>query len=511
MAEGNRIMCIGLISGRTIDHARYHEMKVIFSMTKKLLSLLTLVFSGLVLAAPNAWAQVDDHSDTLAIVGSSAITEQDLSRILSGRPNEFAGLPPSERRERMLELLVAEHLVDYFYGQNPDQLSEVVRQSISSARRQILLQLYTQWRFEAPEITDADVASYIEDNPAFFEDRTMYQFVWFRLAGGSAFDRQQAIDQIGGVLMDRPEALMPDLNRLVADLQQSGLNANLDTIWTTSESLEETVRLRLRQMVSENRSIDVQSQPDSANIILLTDATPIPISPDAVKPEQIRARLLQAAYTDHRERLVARMAASILEDGSGQTGSETLPPEIEVPEPGAVVWTSQPDTPNALRLAGFGASWVFALVGIYAVFSWLRLVKRQYPYLQSERNVVPALKRPRFSNVLGVLLLLVMIAILIGATWLGDLIFGMRTGAVFIFGAVIVALGVCWAWRDKARRALAENEKNLRDVYSDATMVRRQALMQQEPTKYLLAVLALLVAAGIGIVFMLSNPMSWFA
>ncbi|MBF9060951.1 hypothetical protein HKCCSP123_17345 [Rhodobacterales bacterium HKCCSP123] len=465
-----------------------------------------VVFVGLLFIPAATLAQDAADEGVLAVIGSSDITADDVSRILVGRPNAFPGLADEERRQRILETLVAEYLIDYFYGQATDQLSPAVLDSLSDARRQVLFQLYAQSRFTPPAITDADVAAFVDENPQLFSERAYYRFIEIELTGGTESERQDALARILQAAQ-APDAGVALFNERVSELQQQGLDPSLLTVWASSEALPAATLERLLVLASEGRDIDVQETDTSVRILLLLDVDPVPVTPDELR-EQIELRILQQAFTDYRETLVRRMAATVLADVPAPDDTGLAPLEVDPPDAGTVVWAPEPTVPPSYRLAAFSASWFFGVIGLYAALSWVALVRRQYPELRSELTFVPSLRRPVPAGFLGGLLALCLVGVLAGITWLGDLVLGLRAIGVFMIGAIVIGCGVCWAWRDQSRRRFLEREAKLLATSSDARRARRRAVLQDAPYPRLLLAVLLLFASVLGAVVLIGDVIS---
>ena len=95
-----------------------------------------VTFAGSTLCV-NAQDIPQRSSDPVAIIGFSVISDEEVERIAAGRPLAYVNLPADERRARITDMLVAEYLIDYYYGRDTQQLSPQVFDALNDARRQV--------------------------------------------------------------------------------------------------------------------------------------------------------------------------------------------------------------------------------------------------------------------------------------------------------------------------------------------------------------------------------------
>ena len=230
------------------------------------------LLAALLVASPENLRAKENAGETtaapIAIIGSSVISVEEVERIAAGRPRAYADLPADERRARITDTLVAEYLIDYYYGRDTQQLSPQVLDALNDARRQVLLQFLAQSRFTPPEITDAEVADFAARNPELFSDRRSYNFAIVTLSGGTVEARQAAQTQLQDMLEEQ-EVDIAALDQMVSGLQDDGVAAGPNTVWQTSEALGDEVLSRLDEMVQDNRRIDIIQQSDAVSVLLL--------------------------------------------------------------------------------------------------------------------------------------------------------------------------------------------------------------------------------------------------
>lgn len=329
----------------------------------------------------------------IAIIGSSVITDTEIDRIAAGRPRAYADLPPDERRERIIDAVVAEYVVDYFYGRDTSQLSPAVLDALNDARRQVLLQFYAQSTFTPPKVTEADVGEFIARNPALFADRYSFSFAVVTLSGGTAPARQVLQDRVQA-LAAQPEGQIAALDDLVAGEQADGVIATVNTVWQPSEALDDDLRSRLEAMVQGGRRIDIAAEPDAASILLLHSAVPIAADP-ALLRDKIEQRLIAEAFGVHREELVRRMAQTVLDPSAARAANQAPGTDLTValPSRGEVVWSSRPAVPRKVRLAALFSAGLSGTLAGYLLWAWLRLVLAQYPLLVNSHPIVPFLRK----------------------------------------------------------------------------------------------------------------------
>ncbi|MHA7887676.1 hypothetical protein [Roseicyclus sp.] len=465
------------------------------------------ILAALLVTPLAAAAQNDEAEDVLAVIGPAEITQDDVSRTLQSRPDLFPDLPEEERRQRTLQRIVAEVLVDYLYGQNPEDLSTVDRERLSDARRQVLFRHFAQARFTPPTVTEDDVDAFVEDNPHLFSEHAFYRYLDISLGGGTAEARQDAVARI----VQQLRGPGPDLAALQGQLaeleERGGLDTTLHTRWTSSGAIEADIRLRLEAMAARGRAVDAADENGSNRILMLLDVVQAPIPPDKMRDE-IRAQIRERAYAAHRETLVRRMAASVMPDLSASEGPELEPLGIVLPDATAATIGAAPVEPRASRVVALLMSWLFGVVGIYAILSWVALVRRQYPLQRARLTSVAILGRPAPAGLLGAVLALGQGAVLVAAVVLGS----PTLGPVLTGGAVLVALlaggGIGWVLQERSERSRRKTEDALRAKLSDDGLAERQALLREQPVVRLRAAVMLLLASMLAGLVLLGDAMA---
>lgn len=447
--------------------------------------------------ASDARAQSSDPDEVLATIGSTRITAEEVDRILAGR-NALAGLSEEERRQRTLETLIAEYLIDYFYGQDLGLLSEQVLDSLADARRQVLFQLFAQSRFEAPEIAEADVAAFVAENPQLFADRRAYQYLDLRIIGGTPEARATALARVPGALASGAAPLTA-LTSLVADLSRNGLNATVNPVWATSEALPADTLARLTPMAADGRELDQWTTADSARALVLLAADPAPLDADTLTP-QIERRLLQQAFQAHRDEIITLMAKSVLEADAAAAAD---PRVVSAPPRGTVVWSPNPVLPREVRLAGFFGGALFSLIALYGILTWSSLVRRQFPQLQRHELTISIIRRGTPASVLAAILTLAVLGASGLGVWLASSLYGTTATMILYAGAGIIALAICLVWAGKTRRARQATLEEYKELFSDAGMAVERAGLAKNPTPRLLVSFVLLVLAFTGLAVLL--------
>lgn len=452
------------------------------------------------LSVSDARAQTADPDEVLATIGSTRITAEEVDRILAGR-NALAGLPEEERRQRTLETLIAEYLIDYFYGQDLGLLSEQVLDSLADARRQVLFQLFAQSRFAPPDIAEADVAAFVAENPQLFADRRAYQFLDLRINGGTPEARAAALARVPGALATGGAPLTA-LTSLVADLSRDGLNATVNPFWATSEAIPADTLARLSPMAADGRELDQWAAADSARALVLLAADPAPLDPGTLTP-QIERRLLQQAFQAHRDEIITLMAKSVLEADAAAAAD---PRVVRAPPRGTVVWSPNPVLPREVRLAGFFGGALMALLAAYGLVTWIALVYRQLPMLQKHELVVPTFRRAGPATTMTVILVLLTLPAAGLAGWVAGSTYGVRTTLVLLAGAAVLALALALVWHSRTRRFRAAAQLEANETYSDPQMAYERGVLEEGSGWRLVATLALFFCAAIGLAVLLDLP-----
>jgi EpsD family peptidyl-prolyl cis-trans isomerase len=362
---------------------------------------------GLVPMQASAQAEPPAPSVPIAIIGSSVILETEIDKIAAGRPSTYADLAAEDRRERIIDAVVAEYVIDYFYGRDLTQLSPLVLDALNDARRQVLLQFYAQSKFTPPEVTETDIADFIARNPALFAGRYSYSFAVVTLSGGTEQARQALQDQVQDIA-GQPTGQIAALDGLVAEAQTGGVIASVSTLWQPSEALPEDVLSRLDAMVLDGSRIHITAEPEAVSILLLNSAVPIPANP-ALLRDQIEQRLIADAFEVHREDLVRSVALTVLDPSAARTaarkanqapGAELT---VALPARGEVVWSSRPAVPPTLQLAALFSAGLFGTLAGYLLWTWLLLVFAQHRHILASDLAAPFLKKR--STAVGVTVL----------------------------------------------------------------------------------------------------------
>jgi hypothetical protein len=443
----------------------------------------------------------------VAIIGSSVISEEEVERIAAGRPSAYADLPGDERRARITDTLVAEYVIDYYYGRDTQQLSPQVLDALNDARRQVLLQFFAQSQFTPPEITEADVADFAARNPELFGDRRSYNFAVVTLLGGTDEVRQAAQTRLQDMLEEQ-EIDIATLDKMVSGLQGDGVTAGLNTVWQTSEALGDDVLSRLDAMVRDNRRIDISQQPDAVSVLLLNSAVPIPADP-AMLRGQIEQRLIGEAFNAHREDLIRRTAQTVLNPPKAAEKAETEGSALTVAPPprGSVVWSSRPTLSRPVRLAALFGLGVFGVLSGGFLWLWLRKLWNQYPLLLKKSLLVPTLRKRSTGGVVAV----TGAAGLLGGAGVATLMsirsFGGTTTSLTLAGGIAAALalaGIMHMWSLRAINRAVEEEG---DKYADAKTARRMLALKGNPLGRLAAAFGFAVLYGVSLVLLLDGPL----
>jgi hypothetical protein len=458
-----------------------------------------------------ASAQPVDGAGEIAIIGSSVITEDMVDRIAEGRPNAHADLPPEERRDRIRDMLLAEYLIDYYYGRETGRLTQPVLDGLDDARRQVLFQFFAQSQFRPPAITDADVARFAAGNPGLFEERRSYRHVEITIAGGSEAAREAARARVAAALEDG--ATVAALDTLLGEMQGEGLSLGMATAWVPSEVLPDDRRARLLEMAETGRRVDVMREAGRVSVIGLYEAVPIPADPARLRG-RIEQRLVAEAFAAHREALVAELAQTALGRSApaqapaapAASGASKAVREVGVPPRGSVVWSAQPAVPRNIRLAALFSVALFGALSGLALVHWLRLVLRQGPLERRLRLVVPALRRPGVAVALSVAGLAALLGSLALALPVAVRTLGDTTTLVIASGGVVIALAAAWAWRARARRSLAQALEARLEEHEDETLAHDLTVVNLSSGRDLALALALAVVYGVAMALLLDVP-----
>lgn len=418
---------------------------------------MIILFAGPMRGAAQDGSQLS--SEPIAIIGTSVILESEVERTSTGRPRAYAELPADERRARIINMLLAEYVIDYFYGRDTTQVSSTVLEAVNDARRQVLLQFYAKSQFTPPAITDEDVEAFTLRNADLFGGRRSYNFAIVTLTGGTA-EAREALQ----VRFSMPEPEIAALEEMVAVPQNSGVATTLNTVWQPSEALGDAVLLRLNEMVRDNLRTHIIQERDSTSILLLNSAVPIPADP-AMLRSRIEQRLTAEAFDVHREKLIRRMAMMVLEPSVDSAEDQTEGANMNVTPPprGSVVWSNRPVLSQNVQLAALFGVGFFGVLAGYFLWLWRAVVSAQYRKIKSHKRTVPFLQKRNTAfavtafGALGLLYSL-LVVIPIAFQTLGEtttwLLFG--TG---IAAAVVIA-NIWSIWRNIVFRVVEKEDQH---------------------------------------------------
>lgn len=461
------------------------------------------------LAGVAAAQQVAD--DPVAIIGSSVITENEVARIASGRPDAYPDLPPEERRPRIRDTLIAEYLIDYHYGRETGLLAQPVLDALNDARRQVLFQFYAQSQFTPPEITEADIAEFARKNPALFKDRRGFRYAQVIVAEGQAAARADMRARAEAAL-DRPDPDLAALDALAARARDPGLEVRLDTNWAPSEALPGELRDRLDAMVRTDRRLDIRTRDARVSLLALYEAVALPVRPGALRA-QIKQRLVAQAYQAHRATLIDRLAAQVLDSGgdgasaadAGDKGNDAAP-EITPPPRGTVVWSNQANLPRNVRLVALFGAGLFGALAAFALWTWLRQVLLQYPLIVRRSLSVPIHQWRGTGMVITVIGFLGLSVSLANAVSVALRTLGDGTTLVLLGGGATIAIAMAVTWHIQQRRAVQRAIGEMEQDYTDEAMARDRAILQFGSGRLLIAVVVLLVLYGAALALLLDVP-----
>jgi hypothetical protein len=479
-------------------------LKFYSSIVGAAVTFLTLVSFTI---SANAQDAQQTLSAPIAIVGSSVISEEEVERIAAGRPRAYADLPVEERRARIADTLVAEYLIDYYYGRDTQKLSPQVLDALNDARRQVLLQFYAQSQFMPPEITDAEVADFAVRHPDLFGDRRSYSFVVVTLSGGTVEARQVVQTRLQDML-SQPELDISALDRMVSGLQDDGVTAGLNTVWQTSEALGDDVLSRLDAMVRDNRRIDISQQLDATSVLLLNSAVRVPVDPARLRG-QIEQRLIAEAFNDHREDLIRRTAQTVLNppEAAVSSQSESAIATVAPPPRGSVVWSNRPALPRNVRVAALFGVGLFGLLAGGSLWLWLWMVWKRYPRTLKSAPFVPTLRKRSTGltvTAVGALSLLgsIGLAIKISLETLGVTTAGLTLGSSLSTALVIAVIWYLWRRRSVDRAV----EEDLHQ-YDNPETARKMLARKGNPTLRLAAAFGFAVLYAMSLAMLLDGPL----
>lgn len=392
------------------------------------------------LGLPGATASAQETP--VAAIGAYTVTQAELDQAFAGRGRTFAG-DLETARENLRNMVIAEHWVDQNYADLVGD-APVVAQALGEARRQVLFNLYAQSSFTPPQPDAADIAAFVDANPEMFGERVIYRFQRLQAAPRSAA-QQAHLREVLDARLAGPvdETTMP---ALTAALAEADIPFTEFRAWAGSEELNQPLRTELEEMVRQGQEVS-RGAPENGTttVILLRDVQPAPADPAALQ-EAIRGRILQEAFTAHRDSLARTIAEPLL--GAA--------PEERV--------DNRPTRGKLGALAGIGALCGLAMAAFLPWNARVRthLAKARRDHLDED---LTALRKPAAVTFLSIVLfLLVAAAPVFLLQGLGLPLLTLESLGAF-FGALVLAFVLGWlVWRGAAetleasRRALIRAE-----------------------------------------------------
>ncbi len=437
-------------------------------------------------------ADIADN-DVVATIGSSVIKGSDVREIIAGRA-AFSELSEDERFDRMLESLVAEFQADYWFGRDLRRLPSEILESLDDARRQILLQVYAQAKFEVPVVTQSALDAYVNEHPHLFSERRSYQYLVVTIRGGDAEARMSTASDVFALAEDNPKAL-PDLNARLPEWNADEVTVILTPLWGTSEVVDEETRLNLDALRAEGGTVSQANKGDFISGVVLLGSAPLPLDPGALQ-DQIRQRIVAEAFEAHKQEVITVLAQQVLRPRGIQSDLFVDNPlAIEPPPPGTVVWSPTNVLSREARLAAFFALSFFAATMVSAVVVWLQMVRRQDTLLRSSLQYVPTLRKKGAAQVAAGAICLGGVAALIAGAWIAIPTYGVKwTLPLMVIGCAIAPWPfVLWSRQSVKFRARAMNK--LSEVYSDEETARMNVILSEHPRqRFWVAVTALFLA-----------------
>lgn len=389
-------------------------------------------------------ARAQDNTP-VAAVGPYVVTQGEIDAALPTRGRSFTGDFETVRR-KLRDTLIAEYWVDQNYaelvGDNP-----LVAAAMGEARRQVLFEIYTQSSFTPPDPGAEEIAAYIAARPDLFENRAIYRFEGLQAAPQTPEQQAQLTDLLARAAQaPDQEGLLSDL---AVELTARGIPVSLFRNWAGSEELAETTRAQLDAMANSGQMLDQSIDENGVTLLLLHSRRPAPADPDLLT-EQVRNRLIQQAYVDHRNSLATTIAEPLL-------GAE----------PQAVVIRDLSQT----KLIAIGALGALLGLALAAQLPWNRRAREHV--IKARRDLldedIATLRRPLPVTLMSLLAALLSVALTGAILWLlgGMRLLTLESLAAF-FGLWLLAFVFGWLiWRGTAedvsqsRRALAWAERRV--------------------------------------------------
>lgn len=484
-------------------------------LTQSIILTLSLIVQPLTSLAQE---EVQAPSKPVAVIGASIISAAEVDRISAGRPSAYAGLPPEERRARIIDSLVAEYLIDYFYGEGKGQLSPAVLDGLNDARRQVLLQFFVQSQFTPPKIDMADVEAFIEANPQLFSNRRSYHFAVLTFSGGTPEVRAGFEAQVASLVVG-PQIAIAALDALVARAPASGVQATLNTAWQPSEALPEDIRARLDLMVRDARQVDILRDDARSTMTILNSAVAMPLAPGLLH-KKIEQRLIEGAFSAHREVVIQRMAQSVLSQplqstpdkvqGGGLDGHLNRGPadlKVALPAPGSVVWPSRPTVPRNIRQVALFSAGLFGTLATAALLRWFWMVAAQHKLYAWYNTHVPCLRRWRPALCILIMGLSGVTSSAVFSLPVAWRLLGGNDTALLLSVGMSLALSLALIWYIIARVDFGQLVQEESDKHDDIAITRMMLLQKQSPGSFLAAATGFLAIYAASLALLLDSPL----
>lgn len=389
------------------------------------------------------------EGEVAAFVHGVPVTVEEVSRTLAFLGGSL-GADPETARERALELLVAERVLDRWVREEGGSLAGSLREALDETRRRMLFDVVARSSFEAPEPSEEEVAAFAKDNPHLFSNRVVYRFQRLVAAAEDPAVRARAEALVAEFSGDAPwnEA---DVQRLTEALSNLGAEVRVTNFWTGSEALGLETLARLERVASAEARRDVEAG-EVIDLLVLYDRRAAPVAPALVAGE-IADRLRAVAFQRHRWSVASDLASAALGregDPSGVVSGARLNAAAE----------ELVDRASDRRIWGVALGAVVASLGAAGVLctAWIAKAKRRVQRLVDYGfdYSIPVWKSSSFAVACSAtaILALALVLFLVGVR--AHSLLGPRAAGVVAFGALVLGL----AFGEITRRRLRKSRRH---------------------------------------------------
>lgn len=449
-------------------------------------------------------------------VGGAFVTEADVQAALRLRANLLKDFAPADRRQRAIEMLIAERVLYEGLRSGAVALPSQVFQGVEAARRQVVRDIYASAGFVPPEVSAEDIEAHVAKNPHAYSVRRTYRF--HEIAIDTPADSPPVAEFVASLARVDSGSFLDVVDDGVRRLVVAGVDARHELRWERSDALEEGLRARLAALdAADAGGVDVRRAGELLQVIVLVESVASPLDPEGVR-SLIVERIVADAFVDHRAARLAAVAAAILapeppeqaRDGerlaaslgaTGDSGVDDSPGSgdrargasggaedsavrpiteaLAMREPGigglVASESYAPSGPVGMRLIALSLASAVLPASAFTWLLWARLHGRRREKLQSLRR----LRFPETRSFVVVASGTALVVLLAPVAWVLEAVpqrLPLLQSLVLVFGGCVLGGGAAWLWfRAETAKENAAIEQMLAKYPDNPALAERNA------------------------------------